>query len=258
MCGIAGILRSDACKLKLTEDIISRILISLEYRGHDATGLCWKDKNNKVFYILKTSATATDFVNLPEYKKNIPQIVKSSVILLHTRAASQGSPLFNHNNHPIFNKMGIIIHNGDTHVPEWLPSDGTTDSEQIMLYIQKYGWDGLSKIVGWLSIAYISLSTDEIFIYRDNAPLSYSTRIDDAFLFASTRQTLTDSFGITEEISNIKPHIVFKVDNTFKLLPVLEIKKPVIQNEIGVHNYGYTTIYPGYSGSYSGEQFWDY
>ena len=248
MCGIAGIARANQ-DLKITEKIITDMLLSLEIRGRDATGISWQDTSKK-FYILKTPARASDFVQLPEYKENIQKVIESPIILLHTRAATQGWPGNNQNNHPIFNKKGIIIHNGVVRVPAILKGDGETDSEQILLYIQKYGFrEGLSMVNGWMSIAYVSLLGGELFLYAEKAPLTYFKTESGAIVFASTYTTLQAGFNVSpKKVKDVEPLTVFKVVDNKTLLPIASIKRSVPSYEtyaqpgkINVH------FAPGYS-----------
>ena len=250
MCGIAGIIRSDL-NFKVNEQTITDMLIDLERRGHDATGICWKNKANN-YYVLKSPATASDFVDLPEYKKNIDEICKSTVILLHTRAASQGNPANNDNNHPLYNKEGIIIHNGIITVPAALPSLGATDSEQIMLYVQKHGWkEGLEKVDGWMAISYIDLASGDIFLYRELAPMSYFKYHSGALVFASTYSTLYEGFGVRpKKVDWLQPNIVYKVVDSRRLEPVTNIKRSPKNDKI-IYSFGQgtataRTYYPSY------------
>jgi len=224
MCGIAGIIRAND-KFQIKPKNITKTLLSLQSRGTDATGIAWLDEGKK-FLVLKAPCKAEDFVTLPEYIENLPRIVKSKQILMHARWATQGSPMNNVNNHPIWNSEGLIIHNGVISVSKNLPADGYTDTEQIMLYIQKFGWKaGLKEVRGSLSIAYASFSDGDIYFYSESNPFVYA-RNDNVFIFASTETIASDGFGIDRKcFKDLKKQTVFRLVKNRWLMPVTQIKR---------------------------------
>ena len=185
MCGIAGWRRYGTQKLDEAE--VTGLLKSLEIRGRDATGLCWRGA--KQDWVLKTPAKATDFVEMEEYKRCMPEILESPFGLLHTRQSTHGNPSNNKNNHPIYNSKGLIIHNGIVSTKEDLPgAKGETDTEQILLHIQALGWKGLEKMSGSLTFAYLDYNKKGFFLFTNgtmNLVWGYDFQRK-IFVFAST------------------------------------------------------------------------
>lgn len=169
MCGIAGWIRNG--KKKVSEDELKGLLIMLSTRGVDATGIAWEDSES--IHIMKTDIESDKFVELDEFKENIRSILDAEWVLLHCRQATSGSPSNNKNNHPIFNDKGMIIHNGIVRVKgKELKSCGKTDSEQILLHIQQYGYkEGLKKIRGSMSFAWVNFDEPGFYLYTDGTPL---------------------------------------------------------------------------------------
>ena len=196
MCGIAGWFRYG--NIKPTETELTSLFTSLQTRGTDAAGIAWiKDGSIR---LLKAPVRASEFVELPDFKKVTPDILDADWVLLHCRQATNGSPRMNENNHPIFNKKGMIIHNGVVTVDKALRAGGETDSEQIMLYVQKYGWEeGLSKVSGFLAIAYVDFMVPGFYLYAHNAPIDWTYDFRrEMFIFCSTKHIMEKGFGRLE------------------------------------------------------------
>jgi glucosamine 6-phosphate synthetase-like amidotransferase/phosphosugar isomerase protein len=219
MCGIAGIVRFNN-RYKVTEKQIKKTLVSLQTRGRDATGIAWL--HGSEYSVLKTPAPATDFVELKEFKRLLPEMMDSRILLFHTRAATHGSPLNNLNNHPLWNSDGMIIHNGVVFPPKDLPSRGETDSEQIMLYVQKYGWKGLEQLRGWLSIAYIDFQLSNLYLYSEGAPLCME-RNSNFCSFASTPQVL-HNFEVNKVVQP-EQKTVYRISKGGEFRVIAEINK---------------------------------
>ncbi len=238
MCGIAGILKYNK-NYKLCADDITVLLKLLEFRGKDATGVSWME--DKVFQVLKAPLTATEFTDTNEYQKCLPEIVNSPLILFHTRQATHGSPESNLNNHPIYNKYGMIIHNGIVHINEKFPSNGETDTEQLMLCIQKYGWStGLTKVSGMLSIAYIDFKNGDLYLYSELAPLCWYKN-KNFMAFASEPYILSASLGLKRKSIGVPAkNTVFKVkkDSTLKFITKIE-RAPYVYKNYGTVTTGY-------------------
>ena len=113
MCGIAGfVIKPGMVTTKKLRKLRNVLTIAMEPRGHMATGWAmWnplsQGDNRKVYYT-KDALKATDFV---EQNDANPQSV-GSMMLIHTRFATTGSPQVNDNNHPIIAGNTVGIHNG--------------------------------------------------------------------------------------------------------------------------------------------------
>lgn len=79
-----------------------------EKRGDDATGIYMFDGRKEV--LLKSPLAASDFIRTREYRRL--QSFKPLVCIAHVRAATQGTPSDNGNNHPISLGDFVLAHNG--------------------------------------------------------------------------------------------------------------------------------------------------
>ena len=183
MCGIAGFYRQG--NKKLTPDDVRQLLVTLQQRGTDATGMAWKIGNE--VKVIKAPLKAEEFVNLPQFSQSVNEVCDAQWALFHTRQATHGSPKEDNNNHPIVNSKGLIIHNGMVSIAEeFTDAQGQTDTEQMLLCLQKYGFKGIARVYGSLAIAYVDFSRpDRFYLYAHTSPIAYS-RSDNLFLFAST------------------------------------------------------------------------
>ena len=210
MCGIGGFYRTS--EDKLSSDEIMLLLLNLQQRGIDATGVAWS--NGKKICALKSPVKAEEFIESKDFQKVVNEIVSSKWALFHTRQATNGSAESNLNNHPIYNKVGLIIHNGIVNPVEGeLPSKGQTDTEQILLYLQKYGWKGIEKLSGSLAIAYADFKLlDRFYLYSHLMPIVYSHR-NGTFVFASTEFILRDSVDSINKVTLLPRDKVFRMRN---------------------------------------------
>ena len=192
MCGIAGWYKYG--EAKVTEEELTELLINLQVRGRDATGIAWK---NRKYHTLKASGPAEKFIELMEFKADVDKVLNSPFVFLHVRQATHGDPKQNKNNHPIMNKKGLIIHNGVIYPDKELDGAiGETDSEQLMLHIQEFGWKGIERVSGSMAIAYVDFAKPGFFLYAKGNPLVWAYDPDRQILFfCSTRDILYGSIS---------------------------------------------------------------
>jgi glucosamine 6-phosphate synthetase-like amidotransferase/phosphosugar isomerase protein len=204
MCGIAGIIG------KPTPSEITSILIRLQERGTDATGVSLNCPDS--CRILKAGISANIFCELPSLRHRLEEFTPTATIaLLHTRLATHGTPLNNYNNHPIWNRKGVIVHNGVLFTGHFYETRGETDTEQLLEAITRRGLSAAIKdSVGWLSIAYQSFSNrNEVYIYRSSCPL-YIGRKNGNIYFCSQPHILNDAIGRFQSIS-MKDQTIYKI-----------------------------------------------
>ena len=242
MCGIAGWYRSG--DNKITESELKSLIIGLQVRGKDATGVAWKSQG--YVYTLKSASKASDFINLPEFKKAIPEILDSTWVLLHTRFATHGSPKNYKNNHPVMNKKGLIIHNGIVTPKQPLDADGETDSEQLLLHIQKYGWHGISMLFGSAAFAYVNFSKPGFYLYTDKlSSLSWTYDLErQMFLFCSTKRILTKAYDVGSVFG--MPKVVINDVPRATVYHINDGVKKIKEVKLGDRVYDYPQ-YSGYS-----------
>jgi hypothetical protein len=196
MCGIAGyISKTDG---PFQKSVIEQLLLDIQPRGRDAVGMAWLEGTR--FKVGKSPGLVPAYLAMPEYYENEDKVAASRLVLLHTRAASHGDPSNNKNNHPLYNDKGIIIHNGIVTPPKWLKkAQGQTDSEQLMMYLQKQGFKAINVMRGWLAIAYFDFATRSLYLYNHDAPL-YMVQTADSLVWSSYPDSLK-KMGIGEVVS---------------------------------------------------------
>lgn len=214
ICGIAGFfLREEADSNAIAAVMLDRI----EHRGRDATGIAWwglADNDNKLVPISEGVGKPTVW----HQKAPVParQFVKSMAIptdakaaLMHTRAATQGKPEVNDNNHPIIVSDTIIgVHNGmirnDDELWPVIGKDlraAEVDSEVIFAAIyalvqgkqgeKKYG-DTLRRLEGGAAVAWMDTrEVNRLNIARvKNSPLIIGWTEAGSMFFGSTKVTV--------------------------------------------------------------------
>src|SRR5262245_54896426 len=125
MCGIAGIVVSPTDKADLDVGVIVKALgLSIEHRGKHATGVAvWKPSGR--VRVAKAPRPATEF-----FARRPGLGIGADLVIIHTRAATQGDPKNPLNNHPVAVGDIVGIHNGIIHNddelyrmhPDWVRS----------------------------------------------------------------------------------------------------------------------------------------
>jgi hypothetical protein len=145
LCGIIGIHFKNPRELGITsknlEDLVDEMLLGIEHRGRDATGLLTVDAKGKP-NLVKADLDAWNFI---KWRDGIPKNVRT--ILGHTRFATQGTPQNLDNNHPVEYGTCFAIHNGhisndsDLFRDFSLERNAEVDSEIIPALFDKFGLD---------------------------------------------------------------------------------------------------------------------
>lgn len=200
MCGIGGVLRMG--KKPITEESCSLLLVGNEHRGNDATGIALSMDDGTV-HICKKDEPAWKFVQSKEYQAFMKEHLtpKTWGALLHTRAATQGSPRKNENNHPISLGLSCIVHNGCISNEDNLfrvldvPKSCETDSDILRAYTDKYGITPkaikeMNKIAGSAAGGVFDpRSPHKLLLFRSGSPMILAST-EDYFMFASEKGTL--------------------------------------------------------------------
>lgn len=218
MCGIGGIIllarKRTEQELRKIRALATKLLVELEKRGSDSAGMAVINKD--YIWTLKQPARATEFVKTQMFHTMLNRASEHTKgILLHTRAATQGSRENNNNNHPIIAGDIIGIHNGilynDDEIfenfQEHFARKGEVDSEAIFRlidYYMKHGASGiknirkaLKKLQGSMAIAFVDrFDTGSFYLYTNSktTPISVAYLHDlGAFVFASRKEYLKNS-----------------------------------------------------------------
>jgi len=188
MCGIAGFLNLGLTQREARR-LARQLLLEIEYRGKDATGIYTNGT------IVKAPVRASIFVKLSIFPKRFGYIT-----LLHTRQATQGTPKNPHNNHPLYSKRWILVHNGIIYSQRLSKYEyiGQVDSEIILSYIERYGLTkALDEIRGTAAIALCKRDNPRsIFLWSNHNPSPVGYIPHKALVFASTESALKDGCRI--------------------------------------------------------------
>lgn len=197
MCGIGGFRRFGSNPI--TREMVETMLVGLQNRGNDATGIAAvKDGHVGVF---KGDLPAWGFVRAPNYEPWISEWLtpQTSIVLLHTRAATKGSPRVFENNHPMFKERCAVVHNGvivndDTLFSAMdLKREAETDSDILRAILDnegltKKGIRQLSRVTGSVAMAAVDAQDPErLLLVRSGSPLVLGCT-DDMLVWASEKK----------------------------------------------------------------------
>jgi len=187
MCGIAGIFISTKAKQDRwsrlqRKRILEDLIIQIEQRGKDATGVAMIDKGS-TWQLEKQPVRAGDFLISGQWRK---MVIKPSTwaILAHTRLATQGTPKNPLNNHPLRRGEVVITHNGGINNDVQLRRKyrlnvaGAVDSGTLAGLLNMRAWNEknikktLEEIRGPAAVAAVNLNIDNsLLISRHTRPL---------------------------------------------------------------------------------------
>jgi len=182
MCGICGIRRFG--DEPITEEKITTLLCANERRGLDATGMALQNPGEEV-QVLKQDEPANHFVRSRAYKEFLTAHLReeTEIFLGHTRAATQGNPKDNANNHPVFAGNVAVVHNGMIHNDDTLFRElsldrkADVDSDILRAILDEGGFTmkglrALRKISGSVAIAAIANAyPGKLVLARSGSPL---------------------------------------------------------------------------------------
>lgn len=199
MCGIMGYVCFG--EKRPSKEHITEMFSLLETRGRDASGFAFID--NEQLIVQKAPIKSSQYVKTEDWKK----VILPKIMILHTRAATQGSNKNNMNNHPLYNKKGMaIIHNGIIYNDHIIPKnqrDGEVDSEAILAVLSSKGkGDKIKRVFDRLegSFAFAVISKDEpdklTLVKKDNPIDLYYDDRNDILYFCSERRIMQEALQL--------------------------------------------------------------
>lgn len=211
MCGIFGFLTTSPGPDKFKT--LVRLAHASKDRGTDATGVAYWDGEEKAFVIDKHHVDSQVFFQtILKHRKDV--ISKTHICIGHVRRWTTGKPSVNRNNHPIFSKNYVLVHNGtclQTPRIDKYEYIGEVDSELILAQIEDKGIKGgLEHCQGTAALAFIDKrKKSELLFYRDGNPivLAYDDR-DPTVYFASTEEILLEALGERMLLGFFPKHII--------------------------------------------------
>lgn len=199
MCGIAGIHRRSDRNVPQLGRLADALLLAIEHRGGDATGLLALDDRGRVS-LEKTVTRAPQFVL---GRKLIP--AKTRTLLLHTRFATKGRADDPRNAHPVTAGTVAAIHNGmiyndaDLFARYGMKRTAAVDSIVIPALVDHLGWDKAPAAFGMLDggaavAAVDSTRPGELILARtDRYPMEVLFT-EDAIVWASERRAIEQAW----------------------------------------------------------------
>lgn len=211
MCRVASIFKYG--DTNINPDHIGEMLKRMEYLGRDATGLAFVSRKENIVWYTKAPGKASDFITEDFLDRIRKYTEESDVILLHTRAATHGAPSNNDNNHPILGKQYVMVHNGVVTLKEKFDAIGSTDTEQLLLAIEKYGLKkGPEKASGSAAVIFANcINKEYAYFYRALVSdlVLYRDKENKFVYLASTENIIRGAVENAKTIT-LKPNILYR------------------------------------------------
>ena len=145
MCGIAAIAIGKRFRhlipYEKLRELVSALMVELEYRGLDASGIAViNDPNKAGSVVFKKALRPSRMVLRERFQEVVDGIGQdTNFVLLHARATTSGNTSNNFNNHPILVPGCVGIHNGTLMNDDSLFHDDHRDiiSEMRILFKQQ-------------------------------------------------------------------------------------------------------------------------
>lgn len=215
----------------ITETQIRLLLMGMEHRGIDAAGVCIQKEDGTLF-VVKDDTPAWRFCSTQVYEKFMKEhselqddervLPDTIAVIVHARAATQGSPRKMENNHPLFAGVSATVHNGCISNEDWvykelkLDRKGEVDSDIFRAIVDKWGITDdaikqMNKLSGSAAIAVLDpRSPGKLLIARSGSPLVLGST-PDQFCFASEKHILhramrpwTKRFGVDFQFQSLQ------------------------------------------------------
>lgn len=203
MCGIAGFCISKRDHLPELSSIVDSMLLHIEERGTDSTGMAYVKPDRKM-YVHKDAIAASKYVD----KYDTRRVNGASLGVLHTRFATQGSKDNRANNHPIVHGNVVGVHNGHINNDDAIfrdlgvPRMGQVDSEAAFALLDNEDTiPALSIIQGGAALAWFDKRErgGTLHLARvSRSPLAVGQTKGGSLFFASTMRLLHDSMELAD------------------------------------------------------------
>ena len=221
MCGIVGLVLRDnltAKKIKGVRFRMRMLMRCAQVRGRDAAGIMVVQPNK--VEVLKSEGPADDFVMTDEFEKMMERVTKRTVAVIgHTRAATQGSPKYNRNNHPLIDDKIALVHNGIIWNSMSLDAKygalAEVDSAGLLAAVRHHSDDILSttsltaaceEASGPIAtVAVDARDPSKVFAFRDTNPL-YGRSGASGYWFGSTGQILRRAGVVQHPCISVKAY----------------------------------------------------
>lgn len=179
MCGILGFVSDKIQHPAEAHKFMGALLDKSKIRGKDASGFA--AKADSILLTDKHPIAADDFVRLSKAFRDLRH--RSSVSMIgHTRAATNGDPRRNKNNHPFHGPRYSIVHNGgimcfrDIAKYHGFNLETACDSEVILHCLEERDSiregiiNAFNKLdaTGWMAVAALDRESGDIHLFRNS------------------------------------------------------------------------------------------
>lgn len=203
MCGIFGIYKHPGATGQDLRPLVEKLLVGVEVRGKDACGVAYV--LGDTLYYDKDPITPSEYVSLGRVMSVVDK--DFTMLIGHSRHATQGSPKDNRNNHPLINEEGGMIygfvHNGmvqDTYAgsrkllaevdTEYIRATVTDRLDEGKSFEDAI-FEGVETLRGSMTTAWISPTNPNMYFTRKGNPLCLAHCFAEKItVFASTREIL--------------------------------------------------------------------
>lgn len=249
MCGIGGIVQLDKRKQlsRLNQIRAIALLTGLQSRGDQAWGVFLKKiKNNENLNCgVKDDTLSGELFKLPgsvseffSYRESKIDLNHTSLILMHTRQSTKGSPEENINNHPFSTDDFILAHNGSISNADELikkfniKTDIECDSYIILALIQHFYDENGNNVVeaikettkeltGGFACWLYHKSSSDIYLFKHFNPMCYYMDANEGtFIFASSFKYIIDIYNnliTSTDITEVEADKICKIEKDGKL-----------------------------------------
>lgn len=206
MCGILGFISDDIQYPAEAYQFMGALLDESKRRGRDAAGFAAVAENR--FITDKHAVSAEDFIRLSRAFRSL-RGKRTISFIGHTRAATNGSPSINTNNHPFHGPRYSMVHNGGVYsfraIANKYNFDLKTncDSELILHFLEsrKNIRDGIIDAfsaldaTSFMAVATLDRDNGNIHLFRNSSSPCVIMRIKrwNATIFASTLSIILDA-----------------------------------------------------------------
>ena len=212
MCGICGFIQTNIANTPQKWDQAGRPLLTklfdlISTRGTDASGFGML--KNDVLSVVKHHVSSPDMIKKALYQTKLDQ--PPEIFIGHSRAATQGSPNRNINNHPFVSqdRRYVLVHNGMLLHGQYkiekelnISLKGNCDSEVYLRIIEKLGiYEGVNYICRSLKYSMFALLIIDTeskvlhFVRDTSAPIAVLDLFEEAggAFLVSTKQIFWNS-----------------------------------------------------------------
>lgn len=209
MCSISGYIALG--DKRPNKENIGEMFVAGESRGTDASGIAFINDNNKL-EVFKDAVSASAFIKSTTWQ----ELTMPKIMVLHTRAATQGVPQINDNNHPITNAdvTKALVHNGIiTNEDDFGVPRNEVDSKAIMLAYEKYAnkQEMYTNLKGSYAVALLDETTpDTLTLWKHTNPLELMFDIKNKIIYFASTEIM-----LKKNKTNKGEFFGFEIDNDY-------------------------------------------